>query len=121
MTKFLSLLFVIMLSGCMTIGNKQIEDEQVVKQIVPGKTTKQEVRALVGEPNMVEFADTGEETWQYILTKSQTRASSFIPYVGLFVGGADMQTHTLTIRFRGEVVSKFGTGKTTGGAGSVFD
>lgn len=119
--RYLIVLLTVLAAGCMSVGNKQLEDPELVKKIVPGTSTKADVRALAGEPTETEFSDTGEETWKYVLTKGQTRAASFVPVVGLFAGGMDMQTHTLTVRFKGDVVSRVGSGKSTGGAGGVQD
>jgi outer membrane protein assembly factor BamE (lipoprotein component of BamABCDE complex) len=113
--------FVVMLFGCATHGNEQIRDQERVSKIQPGITTKAEVTELVGKPSEVTFSDDGDETWKYILTKAQMRASSLIPIVGLFAGGADTQTYTLTVRFKGDVVKSVGKGEMTGGGGSLLD
>lgn len=114
---------VVLIAGCVTVGNRKIENPgKVAAQIKPGATTKNEVRAIVGEPSKTEFADTGDETWEYVLVKSQVRAASFIPIVGLFAGGADMQNYSLTVRFRPDgVVKNVGYGQTNGGGGGIGD
>lgn len=112
----------LLLSACSTIGNRQLENAETVDKIRAGKSTKAEVKALVGDPSEVTFTENGEETWKYVLTKSQVRGASFIPIVGLFAGGADIQTYTLTVLFRTDgVVKQYGRGKTTGGSGSLSD
>lgn len=110
-------------TSCSTVGNPKIEQPaEVAAQIQPGKTTKSEVRALAGEPSKTEFSDTGDETWEYTLMKSQVRGASFIPVIGLFAGGADVQTYSLTVRFRPDgVVKSVGHGETKGGGGSIVD
>jgi outer membrane protein assembly factor BamE (lipoprotein component of BamABCDE complex) len=110
------------LFGCTTVGNERIIQDEIVSQIKPGKSTKAAVKALVGGPTKVSSTDTNEEVWDYEYTISEMRAATFIPVVGIFAGGADMDTYTLTIRFTKEgIVKEVGTGMTTSGSGSVFD
>jgi outer membrane protein assembly factor BamE (lipoprotein component of BamABCDE complex) len=110
------------LLGCASYGNKQITQQETVEKIEIGKTTKADVKALLGEPAEVIFSDNGDEDWAYIYSKSTVRATSFIPVVGIVAGGADTKTSTLKVRFNKEgVVQKLGKGQTTGGGGSVFD
>jgi len=116
------LVVVSFLLGCATYGNKNIKDDELISKIQPDITTKEEVKQLIGDPWKVSFTESGEETWDYMLTKSQARASSFIPIVGIFAGGVDTQTYTLTIRIgKDGIVKGVGKGSSTGGAGSVFD
>jgi len=114
-------ILLILLFGCATHGNEQIRDQERVSKILPGITTKAEVTELVGKPTEVTFSDDGDETWKYILSKAQMRASSLIPVVGLFTGGADTQTYTLTVRFKDDIVKSVGKGEMTGGGGSLLD
>ncbi len=46
-------------------GNKELLDSGKVAQLVIGKTTKAEVRALFGEPRMVAMKENGWEKWLY--------------------------------------------------------
>ncbi len=118
----LPLIALLGLVGCATVGNRQLESKENISKIKAGKSTKAEVKEYVGEPGRVTFSDTGEETWEYVLSKTQVRASSFIPVVGMFTGGADVQTYTLTVRFRPDgIVKEVGSGTTTGGGGSLRD
>lgn len=120
--KHLFVLALLMLTSCATVGNRQLENPETAAKIKPGLTTKAEVRALAGEQSKTTFSDNGEETWDYVLSKSQIRGASFIPIVGLFAGGADVQTYTLTVRFRPDgIVKEVGSGKTVGGGGSFSD
>jgi outer membrane protein assembly factor BamE (lipoprotein component of BamABCDE complex) len=121
MKRWLILIVVLMAAGCASWGNEQIRDQSVISQIQPGTTTKEEIRTLIGEPTEITFSDNGDETWKYVLSKTQMRASSFIPIVGLFTGGADMQSYTLTIRFKDNIVKFVGQGQMTGGGGNILD
>jgi outer membrane protein assembly factor BamE (lipoprotein component of BamABCDE complex) len=122
MKRLSCLLLIFLFIGCATIGNKNILDQDKVSQIKRGETTKTQVREIIGDPSKTTFGENDEETWEYVLSKSQTRAATFIPIVGLFAGGADMQHHTLTIKFNKQgIVKEYGQGKTVGGGGSLLD
>ncbi len=104
-----------LLIGCATVGNVQISDPGTVSKIEEGKSSKADVRALVGEPTKVNFDTNKNEIWEYIYTKATAKPASFIPVVGIFAGGADMSGNTLTILFdKNGVVERVGSGKTTG-------
>jgi outer membrane protein assembly factor BamE (lipoprotein component of BamABCDE complex) len=121
--KRLFLLFLVtMVAGCFSMGNKQIMDSSRTSQIQEGKTTKSEVMGLLGEPNHTQPMPNGEEMWTYTYHKSTTRPTTFIPVVGLFAGGADMKSKTLSLTFDGDgVLKSIGQGQFKGGGGSVFD
>ena len=113
----------IFISGCTTAGNKQISESGTVAKIEEGKSTKADVKALVGEPTKVNFKDNGNtEEWEYVYKRGQVRPASFIPVVGWFAGGADMTGSTLTILFNNAgIVQKVGSGRISGGGGSLSD
>jgi outer membrane protein assembly factor BamE (lipoprotein component of BamABCDE complex) len=114
MKNIATLLAAMLLAGCATIGNSKIADKDAVSKIVAGKSTKADVQALVGEPGHVFFAD-DKEIWTYTYLHSQARAASFIPVVGLFAGGADSQTNSLTVVFTKDgIVKNAGFGHSTG-------
>ena len=117
----LSILFLV--SGCASAGNKQISDASTVAKIEEGKSTKADVKALVGEPTKVNYKDNGNtEVWEYVYKRGQVRPATFIPVVGWFAGGADVTGSTLTILFDDKgVVKKVGSGKISGGGGSLTD
>lgn len=116
------LIMVLLGLGCASQGNKQIAQDEIVNQIEPGVSTKEDVKRLVGEPTMVDFSDSGQEKWVYQYVRAKTRATSFIPVAGMLVGGADTKTHSLTIIFNDDgTVQKMGRGESTGGAGGIQD
>ena len=119
----LSLLgFFLFIFSCASMGNKEITDPAKTSQIKEGETTKAEVLSVLGDPSKVKFTDNNEEVWEYVHTRSTTRPASFIPLVGIFAGGMDAKGQTLTIRFdHTGTVKKVGSGKFTGGGGSVLD
>lgn len=119
----LSIILALGLAGCAsTHGNKKIAEEDVINKIEPGKSTKKDVRGLIGDPIDVQFTDNGEEVWKYHYTRTDVRGTSFIPYAGALVGGSDTKTTTLTIRFdKNGVVKNVGKGGSTGGGGGLQD
>ena len=116
------ILIPIFLYGCAyNMGNKQITDKSLISQIKIGETNKEKVRSLLGDPMNVTFTD-DKETWTYVYQKTNIRATSFIPLVGLFAGGHDTKMNNLTIVFREDgIVKSVGSGSTTGGGGGLQD
>jgi len=39
-------------AGCATTGNSSVNNEEVTKQVIAGRTTKAEVNQLLGAPNL---------------------------------------------------------------------
>jgi outer membrane protein assembly factor BamE (lipoprotein component of BamABCDE complex) len=117
------LVLLLAITGCVSgMGNKEITKDELVNKIVVGQTTKAEVKQLLGQPTDVHFADNGEEIWYYRYTRSNVRSSSFIPYAGAVVGGADTKTVTLTVRYTTDgIVKNIGRGEATGGGGGIQD
>lgn len=99
----------IFLSGCSsTAGNKSISNESkqsINFKIIRGKTTKNEVLALYGKPTNETSMGSYEEQWLYSSYKSDMTALTYVPIVNLLSSGADTQSRTLTVSFKGEKVS----------------
>ncbi|MDO8546095.1 MAG: hypothetical protein Q7R68_01920 [Nitrospirales bacterium] len=85
------------LSACMSYGTKV--DQEKVAQFVKGKTTYAEVVRQLGKPNQSTINSDGVRTISYTYQQSQMSASSFIPFVGLFVGGAESENTTVVMNF----------------------
>jgi len=123
--KHLLAVFILMIfiSSCTyTMGSKKIGNSQTVNQIQKSKSTKQDVTNLIGLPSTVSFNTNNEEIWTYLRTKSTIRATTFIPFVGIFVGGADTEIYQITIMFdQSGIVSSIGCGTTTGAGGGLQD
>jgi outer membrane protein assembly factor BamE (lipoprotein component of BamABCDE complex) len=116
------MLLALALSACASTGNKQITQAGTIAKIEEGRSTKAEVRALVGEPTKVNFQPDRTEVWEYVYSRAQVRPASFVPVVGLFAGGMDVTGRTVTILFNQDgVVEKVGSGSITGGGGSLID
>jgi outer membrane protein assembly factor BamE (lipoprotein component of BamABCDE complex) len=122
MRKIILLISYILLVGCSSMGNKEVMDVSKTSQIVQGKTTKEEVMALLGEPNHITVRPDGNETWVYSYTHGTTRPTTFIPVVGLFAGGTDFKGKTLGLVFdKNGVLLTTTNQQIQGGGGSIFD
>lgn len=95
--KHLLFVVVVLLSGCASYGNKI--DSNYANSIEKGVTTEQEVVSAMGQPMTVSVTPDGLKLYYYIYTRSQAKASTFIPIVGAFAGGADTETQILQIWF----------------------
>lgn len=110
------------ITGCSNMGNEQIKNKEFISQNVAKGKTKNEIKNSLGEPSDVTFSGNGNETWLYIRSETQTRFTSFIPYISVIAGGVDSSTDKLYILFNSEdKVIKFTTTNIKGGAGSIFD
>ena len=86
-----------MLVGCVSVGNERV-GKLTASPNLEGQT-KDVVVALVGEPMTKAFGQDGAEVWSYYYTHAQVKASTFIPIIGGFVGGADSRSKQLAVRF----------------------
>lgn len=103
-------IIVVLLSGCSASGNQNLKNEtpqSLQSKIIKNKTTKTELIAKLGEPDTRTTLDDGNEQWRYFMYNNQFNASTFIPVVGLLTGGSQIQSKTLEIEFKGEIVSKW--------------
>ena len=78
------------ISGCFSSGTKV--DQSTVSKFEIGETTKSEVISALGDPNNSTIKSDGTSSITYTYVQAQTKAASFIPYVGLFAGGADLES-----------------------------
>jgi outer membrane protein assembly factor BamE (lipoprotein component of BamABCDE complex) len=83
------------LVGCSTSGTKV--DRAQVETIRVGDP-KESVQALIGVPDQVTKGTSGE-TWTYAYRRSSPNAKRFIPLLGTFIGGKNVETQTITVAF----------------------
>lgn len=118
------------LTGCSTTGNlTNIDIEKVSRQIVPGKTTKQQVLNLLGQPMSRGAASDGREMWMYFCSNENsikrtqmgstylaTQTAMFIPGASglLAMGGAATVPHgqskSVIVHFNGNIVGSCSIG-----------
>ncbi|UUE58991.1 hypothetical protein [Pectobacterium aroidearum] len=110
MKKIIIVAFVsLTLSGCYSFGNqtlKNVTQEDVKTKIVKGKTTKSEVLTAFGEPDK-RIASDDEEKWSYSMHNYRSKPASYIPLVGVLIGGTDIEEKSIFITFKGEKVSSY--------------
>jgi outer membrane protein assembly factor BamE (lipoprotein component of BamABCDE complex) len=119
----------VLLCGCASVGHKL--DESKIDQIKKGVTTRDQVVQLVGSPDQITRDGFGRVTFQYIYSRATTKASTFIPIVGAFAGGANVQSQMLMVTFDtnnvvSDLFSSYGanevnTGVTTGSSAQMND
>jgi hypothetical protein len=78
----------------------RVADSQLT-QFEKGKTTEADVVKALGPPTSVTTTN-GVRTLGYAGVHAQPRASSFIPIVGAFVGGADSQVSIVIFQFNAD-------------------
>ena len=103
MKKFIGLLFsVALIAGCASAGNEKVRTETmdtVSAKVTKGVTTKNQVKALYGEPGSVSLTDAGSEVWHYEYAHAVANGASYVPIVGLFAGGANVTKNEVVFIF----------------------
>ena len=89
-------IFVLLVAGCASAGTKV--NPETVAGFVKGERLSEAEQAL-GEPNATSTGPDGTTSIVYTYAHSAIRASTFIPIVGGFVGGADTRSQTVLLRF----------------------
>ena len=94
------------LSGCATGGYSIGRDfnSAAVSQIVKGKTTKDDVVRMFGEPFSKQVASENEEKWMYVYDAGVVKAQS---YVFTTVAQVTGQKKTLDILLRNGIVINY--------------
>jgi outer membrane protein assembly factor BamE (lipoprotein component of BamABCDE complex) len=98
MKQLLSLaLMASLLASCATVGRKL--DQASVDKIKKGETTREEVIRLIGSPDQVTRLGNGDTTLTYMYVRATPKPESFIPIVGVFAGGANVQNQMVMVTF----------------------
>jgi outer membrane protein assembly factor BamE (lipoprotein component of BamABCDE complex) len=93
-----ALTFTIALAGCASHG-VMVSDQQAA-QFKRGETTEAEIIATLGAPTVTTTIN-GQRSISYNGAQVQARPASFIPFIGPFVGGADVRASSVVFRFDG--------------------
>lgn len=110
-------------AGCATSGKKVDTDK--LQQIKKGETTQAEVISLLGEPNNIGTSDGADgvtTTLTYHYMHVSSKATNFIPYVGIVKSGYNNKNQMvmITIGTDGKVSSiSSSTGKSETNTGLV--
>ena len=100
-------------TGCAStsVGTDVGGSNKIQAELVKGKTTKAEVISLYGKPQTQMTNSDGTETYIYSFMKNDVsvNAATYIPIVGLFAGGSEVQMNTssLSITFTDSVISNY--------------
>lgn len=112
--KIISVLCLVILpgTGCTTHeGTTAILNPSTLEQIHSGKTTKQDITKLLGEPEEILFLSEKNENWIYTTTTSDISYLAAIPVVPMFLGVVEQNEKSMTIEFdTGGVVRRIGHG-----------
>lgn len=116
MLKLAPALLALALAGCAASGVKVTDDQ--VAAFKAGETTKAQAMAVLGKPTMQMRLADNTSIVIYSHYESRVRPATLIPVVGAFVGGADSNSNTMTLRFdasdrlldTSSSASNFGTG-----------
>ena len=108
------LTLVTLASGCASVqtGTDMGSSEKVRAEIIKNVTTKAEIATLYGSPFSTAINQDGSEVWTYAFNdiNASVDAATFIPIVGIFAGGSNVQMNmkTLIVTFdESGVVSTF--------------
>lgn len=102
----------LLIQACASSGNPKVADFNPSTQVEYGKTTKQEIQTMLGEPNARRYGADGKEVWVYSYAQAQARPATFIPVVGLFAGGMDGSAKKLIFAFDEKgILQKQGSGE----------
>jgi outer membrane protein assembly factor BamE (lipoprotein component of BamABCDE complex) len=115
MKRIAILVLAVALAGCVSSG-VEVKPEQT-SDFRPGVTTRQQVVARLGNPTTTATLPDGSTMLVYAFSAAQARPASFIPIVGMFAGGADARSSTVSFQFTPAGVLK-SSSSTTSQSGS---
>ncbi len=116
----------LLLAGCVSVGNSDLVNEQVMGQIKVGQTTKQQVASLLGEPEsqrVSEMSGASKEWWAYSYSSATINPIDYLLLYGLLYNGIGMYDTRYDVKvffdYRG-VVSALTSAKTDYDMGRPF-
>ena len=95
--KALVVFAVLALASCISHGTKVRQDD--LSQFVKGKTTSAEIIQQLGTPTQSIMNTDGTKMISYTYMQSQSNVATFIPIVGLFVGGTESENTSVVLYF----------------------
>ena len=108
----------IILTGCASYG-VMVTDQQAA-QFKRGETTEAQIVAALGKPTTITTTN-GSRTLAYTGVYAQARPSSFIPFIGVLVGGTDSQvSHVVFKMDEGGKLADVTSSQSTSGGGMNF-
>lgn len=96
----------LIMMGCASTGNKAIMNSDFMKSLQIGVTTKDEAKALLGEPQHTGSQQGGYnwEIWRYTGIDKSINAASFIPLVDIAAGRQTTMVRVVDLYFDGSGV-----------------
>ena len=85
----------ICLASCASVGTPIAQ--QNVSQIKPGVTTEADLVRMFGAPSTKTLDSSGKTLLGWIYSAAQAKPASFVPVVGAFAGGTDVQVQQLSV------------------------
>lgn len=101
MKSMMTVVLAMVLVGCATTGNRQIMNAGFMDSLKVGVTSKDEVKALLGEPQHhgQQTGGSSWEVWRYAGMEKSVNAACFIPLVDLAAGRQTIQSRVVDIYF----------------------
>ncbi len=87
--------------GCASTGNRRIMNADFMNSLKVGVTTKDDVKALLGEPQGTGRQEGGQnwEVWRYAGAEKSINAACFIPLVDIAAGRQTIRARQVDIYF----------------------
>lgn len=85
------------IAGCASSG-VQVKPDQLTL-FKAGVTTEADVVQALGKPNVSTSSSDGTKTLAYSFAEYKIRGASFIPIVGMFAGGSDINMNSTVFTF----------------------
>lgn len=95
--KIICLFIITLLSACISMGAKV--DPKRLAEFEKGKTSYNQIITSLGKPTQTSILDDGNKKIEYIHYDAQATPASFIPFVGMFIGGVDTTTTSIALTF----------------------
>ena len=105
MKKILLIVLALCIVSCDKTNKNLIknDDKQLAEMVVKGKTTKEEVKKMFGEPNEKGLNENGKEKWMYVHNETSMNPMNYIPVTKVLIG-KDGKVRKLVIIFDKDVV-----------------
>jgi outer membrane protein assembly factor BamE (lipoprotein component of BamABCDE complex) len=92
------------LAACVSVGRPI--DQSAADKIEKGKTTREQVISLMGSPDQITSRGDGSTVFSYHYMRATAKPATFIPIVGAFAGGANVQNQMFIVTLGSDGVVK---------------
>ena len=77
----------------------KMSNQEITSKLIEKKTSKDEVNKMFGDPEDINMASDGGETWLYKYVRSEAKGINYVPIASSFYGGTNDNIRKLKIRF----------------------